>query len=429
MMARRRRASILIGMGETAGYGTQLMAGLRAIGVRADFLDISDDPLGYRDGRSEPAAFAIARWLTQRRRRSASGRAAWTTLQRLAMIILFGWCVFRYDGFVLRAGDSFFALRDLPLLRMLGKRVVVVFHGSDSRPSYINGAEVLRGITGHDAAMATKAKRRMVARVERHASEIICYPMAAHLHRRRAVAFSSIGFPRSDEPARAAPQADRRPIRALHAPSKPASKGTDHIRAAVQGLRRKGVAVELEIVVGRPNAEVQRALRNCDFVVDQIASDTPMGGLAAEAAAFGKPAVVGSYAWADLDRVTPPEAMPPVERCHPDGLADAIERLANDHALRRDLGVRAARFVEERWAAAHVARRMMALVNGITPPEWRFDPGELTYTHGTGLLEPRLRESIRAVLAAHGTAGLCVSDKPALERAMVALGSGAEDSP
>lgn len=413
-------------MGETAGFGTQLLVGLRAIGVKADFADLSDDPMDYRRGRPEPAAFAITRWLTRKRRNAGFGRLAWTMLHRLAMLALFGWCVLRYDAFVLRAGDSFFALRDLPLLRILRKRVVVVFHGSVSRPSYINGPEVLRGMTGHDAVVATEAKRRLVARIERHASEIVCYPMAAQLHRRPTVAFSSIGFPRSSEPARPASAPDRSAVHALHAPSQPASKGTDLIREAVDGLRQKGVAIELEVLSGRPNAEVQRALRDCDFVIDQAASDTPMGGLTAEAAALGKPAVVGSYAWADLDRVTPPEEMPPVERCRPEELAGAIERLATDHVHRRELGERAARFVQERWAADRVARRVMCLVRGETPPEWRFDPRQLTYAHGTGILEPRLRESIRAVLAAHGTAGLCVGDKPALERALVALANEPE---
>lgn len=421
-----RRPSILIGMGETAGFGTQLLAGLRAIGVRADFLDLSDDPLGYRHGRGEPAAFAIARRLTQRRRRAGFGRVAWTALQRLAMIGLFGWCVVRYDAFVLRAGDSFFALRDLPLLRLLRKRLIVVFHGSDSRPSYINGAEMLRGMSGHDAVATTRAKRRLVARTERHASEIISHAMAAHLHRRPTVAFLSVGFPRSEAPPRPATGRDREPIVALHAPSRPASKGTELIREAVDGLRREGIPIELQVLTGRPNAEVRRALRDCDFVIDQVATDTPMGALAAEAAAFGKAAVVGSYAWPDLDRVTAPDAMPPVERCRPEELAGAIARLATDPAHRGELGARAARFVEERWAAARVAERVVRLARGETPPEWRFDPADLTYAHGNGMLEPQLRQSIRAVLATHGTAGLCVDDKPELERALVALAADPE---
>jgi hypothetical protein len=56
----------------------------------------------------------------------------------------------------------------------------------------------------------------------------------------------------------------------------PVLKGTASIRAMVERLSARGLAVELVTIEGRPNAEVMRAMRDSDLVVDQLYSDTPM---------------------------------------------------------------------------------------------------------------------------------------------------------
>ncbi|HET8776307.1 MAG TPA: hypothetical protein VFN76_01480, partial [Candidatus Limnocylindria bacterium] len=333
-----------------------------------------------------------------------------------------------YDAFVFRAGDSFLGLRDLPLLRRLGKRVIVVFFGSDSRPSYLNGAEVARGITGARAAAETAAKRKIIARIEASATAIVCHTMTAHLHRRPVVAFLELGIPRRPPQAaevEARAPAGERPLRVLHAPSRTVDKGTDLVRAAVQEAREAGANVELEIITGRPNREVLTAIAASDFVIDQVYSDSPLAGFAAEAAAFGRPAIVGGYAWDELERVTRPEVMPPSHVCRPDDLADAIVTLAGDHVYRRALGERAGRYVTERWSPAAVAGRFLTLLADEAPESWWFDPARVEYTHGMGMSERAAAESIRAVVETSGAAGLGVSDKPELERRLVEFAASA----
>lgn len=409
-------------MGETAGYCSQLVAGFRAIGLRAEHLDLGPNPLGYASG--PPATrVRLARWLECRRRGGPGPRIVWTLLHRLAMAALLAHALVRHDAFVLRAGDSFLGLRDLPLLRALGKRVVVVFFGSDSRPSYLNGAEAARGVVGARAADETAAKRRVVERVERHASAVICHVMSAQLHTRRTIAFLAVGIPR-DPGAPLLPLGPRgagAPIRVLHAPSRLQDKGTQLVRDAVEAARASGVEVELEIVTGRPNREVLAAIAGCDFVVDQVFGDTPMGGFAAEAAARGRPAVVGGYGWDELRRVSDPAAMPPSHLCRPDELADAIVALATDDDRRHALGEAARRHVAQGWAPAEVARRFVAILSGEAPDGWWFDPAEVVYAHGVGMSEPAVSRAIGEVLDARGTAGLGVRDKPLLERRLVEL--------
>jgi len=412
----------MVGLGETVGYCSQLVEGFRALGIRADHLDLGPDRHGYAVDRPRRLV-RLVRALARRRTAGPGPRLAWRALHRIAMAILFIDALARYDAFVLRAGDSFFANRELPLYRRLGKRLVVVFFGTDSRPSYMSGAEVARGITGAEAARSTAGKRAQVERLEAAATAIVCHVLTAQLHRRPTVAFLEIGIPRRipDTPVRPPRAVGGRPVRILHAPSNPAGKGTAAIRAAIDEVRARGVDVELEVVTGRPNHEVLAAIDACDFVVDELTGDTPMAGFAAEAAARGRPAVVGGYGWPELERLTRPEIIPPAQLCHPDELVEAIAQLASDEERRLELGERARRYVTEHWAPPAVAQRFVALLDGSAPAEWTFDPHEPVHPYGAGIELATLRSTVRSVLDAAGRPGLAVADKPELERRLVEL--------
>ena len=405
-------------MGETAGYCSGLVTGFRALGLRADHLNLGPDPMRYA---TEPPLHRarIVRWLAARRRAGPGPRSVWTALHRVAMALLLVHAILRYDAFVFRAGDSFLGLRDLALLRRLRRPVAVVFFGSDSRPSYLNGAEVARDPSGTRLAAQTAAKRRMVERIERDAGAIVCHVMSAQLHSRRAVAFLAVGIPRTSSAAPPAPPDG--PIRVLHAPSLAFGKGTELIRQAVDAVRAAGVNVELEVISGRPNHEVLDAIERSHFVIDQIYSDTPMAGFAAEAAARGRPAIVGGLGWDALRAATPPDMLPPAHLCHPDELAEGIERLATDHAYRVELGDRAHRFVTERWSPPAVAVRLVDVLGGRAPTEWWFEPSAIAYAGGAGMPPDRVAATVRSVIEVGGVAALQVGDKPDLERRLVEI--------
>ena len=81
-----------------------------------------------------------------------------------------------------------------------------------------------------------------------------------------------------------------------------------------------------QVATPTPGAEFdRRKSERADLVVDQLYSDVPCAGLATEAAALGRPAVVGGYAGEELARWYPADRRPPTEYTHPDGLEAAIE--------------------------------------------------------------------------------------------------------
>ena len=80
------------------------------------------------------------------------------------------------------------------------------------------------------------------------------------------------------------------PLRLLHAPNHRNLKGTDHIMKAVEELKAEGVAIDLSVVEGVPNAQMFDLIRACDVVIDQLVLGW-YAMFALEGMALGKPVV------------------------------------------------------------------------------------------------------------------------------------------
>lgn len=414
---------VFIGLTEIAGFYGNLAAGLRAAGAQATFVDLERHPFEYATG-DQTWIIRLARWTARRTSGARGGFFGWIVLSklahRMALAALFTWAVIRHDAFIFGFRTSFFRLRTLPLLHWLGKKVIFVFNGSDARPPYIDGADMdpARGLSIDDCIRLTRGKKRQITKIERWSTAVVSHALYLHLFERPAAGFQIMGLAQrlaADYPP-VEPEPPEPPIRILHSPSNPTVKGSDVIRAAVSRLIADGLPLQLVEIRDMPNRVVHEQLQTCHFVVDQLYSDGPMLGFAAEAALYGKPAVVGSYGWDEIERLMPAGHRAPVERCHPDDVESAIRRLATDAAHRRRLGLAARRFVEA-WAGETVARRYLRLLDGERPPDWMCDPSAVRYVQGVGLSEMRAQEIVAAVIRKAGIGALQIGDKPQLEAA------------
>lgn len=414
---------VFIGLLEVGGYYANLAAGLEALGAPTTFADLGDHPFQYGGGSTHPLV-ELARRVRRRRMEATSGvaRVVWQAAYRLVLLFLMSWALARHDVFIFGFRTTFLRLRDLAILRLLGKRVVLVFHGSDARPPYVDGADMdpATGRSIGDCAVLARTKKRDIARLERSAHVIVAFPLYGHFFSRPIVGFHDVGIPQpllGDFPA-VVPEAPGPPLRVLHAPSNPFVKGSARIREVIAGLVAEGLPLELVELVGVPNSVVRDELARCHFVVDQLYSDIPVTGLVAEAARYGRPAVLGGYGWGEIARLMPRLEWPPVELCHPDGLEAAVRKLATDADHRRALGLAARRFAET-WAAERVAGRFLDLIDGRIPPEWVHSVDEVRYTHGVGLAEDHARDIVGGLIAEEGTGALQLDDRPAMRDAFV----------
>lgn len=420
-----RPPRIFVGPIEIAGYYTRLAANLREVGADAVAVDVSGHPFRYERGPRESVWIRIAeaagRFDARFRGLPTPLRIPPKIVALIARVPLFLWALTRFDVFIFGFGHSFFHTRELPLLHAAGKSMIFVFNGSDARPPYIDGALMRRssGRTAADCIRMTRRQKDRIKRIERYAHAIVSQPAFSHFFERPVADFFRVGVPWIEPPPTDSAARGRASMRVLHSPSDPEVKGTDRIRAVVQGLVSEGRSIDLVEIRGQSNDAVRREIAGCDFVIDQIYSDAPMVGFATEAAVGGKPAIVGGYAWTFLRRVYDDGDMPPVEQCRPEGLRAAIVRLADDVEHRRELESKAQSFVRSRWARSSIAERYLALIGGTLDPGYFFDPSTIDYVAGVGFDESDVRTLVAAVIAQGGREALQLSDKPALEQKFV----------
>jgi glycosyltransferase involved in cell wall biosynthesis len=240
---------------------------------------------------------------------------------------------------------------DLALLRRLGKGIVVTFQGDDARQGDVlrrSYAYSLADEVGADyyTSEGDAGKRSIIRHFDRyaHALRYLNPDLVRVLPTRaRFMPYAHV------DPREWAPrphEAAEVPL-VVHAPSSRDAKGTRHVLAAVEALRRDGVPLRFELVEGQTQAEARAVYEQADLVVDQLVAGW-YGGLAVEAMALGLP-VVAFVREEDLDVV--PDAMRselPLVNATPATVEATMRQLLTDLGELREIGVRSRSFVE-RW--------------------------------------------------------------------------------
>ncbi len=442
---------LFIGLTEVSGYYYNLKKGFDELGIPCAYVPLQAHAFKYQENEKLGFLPSLVRLCVTRRVDSAQKnilvRLFWVGAVFASRVTLFIWTIVKFDVFLLGGGSSFFRFFELPLLRLLGKKIIYTFHGTDSRPAYIDGFSehmTHRGVNNGDAgqgglvreevghravkacAKTARRRKRDVAFVEKYADIVVTAPPQAQFHTRPFVIGLAVGIPfvvqRSDPMGEKAGRDANTCI--LHSPSRFEGKGTAEIRQVIHKLREKGHPIRYIEISGRPNVEVVAAIEECDFVVDQVYSDSPMASFAAEAAFRGKPAVVGGYYCRMICNDLPPELIPPSLFCHPGELEQAVEKLVVDKEFRLRLGEQAQAFVQNHWTARNVADRYLRLAQNDIPGEWIYDPRKNRYVHGMGLNEAKARANVRGIIEGFGRAGLLLAENPDLEERFVQFAYG-----
>jgi glycosyltransferase involved in cell wall biosynthesis len=259
-----------------------------------------------------------------------------------------------------------FELRDLPLLKAMGKGVVVTFQGSDARQGDVCRAQfkispAVEAEASHFSPALDRRKRQRIRRFARYADRIYALnPDLLHVLPPQAefLPYSHIDLRTWVPPQRVRP-AGETPI-VVHAPSHRAVKGTQHVLDAVAQLEREGVRVELTLVEGMPLDEARQIYERADLVVDQLLCGW-YGGLAVEAMALGKP-VVCYIREEDLKFV--PDGMRqelPIIAATPETICSVLrEWLTTRRSELAEVGSRGRAYVEKWHDPLQIAERLKA---------------------------------------------------------------------
>ncbi len=185
-----------------------------------------------------------------------------------------------------------------PVLRLLGKKVITAFWGSDIRYWYAFAGE-MKSFDAQDEIFPffeyarTRSggsywdKKRTVGVAEKYSDLIISQPDCGQLQTRpymRASVPLDLSQYKFNVPGRIKPLI-------LHAPSVPEAKGTDVVLDVIKELKQEGLLFEFRLIENMPNTELRDLLADSDIVVDELYSAT-VGGLSAEAMATGNAVLV-----------------------------------------------------------------------------------------------------------------------------------------
>ena len=133
------RLRIFIGYHEVAKFCSSLAAAFRAQGQMAHFCDLLPHPY-YKAGRLTRIERDMRQFLTEKPGEGKEARERYKARKRDLQALLFEEMKSRYDVFLFVDRFSPLGTDERAELRKLGKRVISVFLGSDSRPLYMNGA-------------------------------------------------------------------------------------------------------------------------------------------------------------------------------------------------------------------------------------------------------------------------------------------------
>jgi len=142
----------------------------------------------------------------------------------------------------------------------------------------------------------------------------------------------------------------------LHAPSNRGIKGTKYVTEAILKLKENGYPVELKIIENTENNKLREFCKEADIVIDQLLIGW-YGGFAVEAMALEKPVV--SYLNEDLFPFVYFADDIPIINANPNNLYDKLKHLIENLDQREILGKKGRKFVELHHNPLIIAKKLI----------------------------------------------------------------------
>ncbi len=416
---------VFIGITDIAGWHLGLYQGLRALEIDAVYGCSPSNHVNFQNvAIQQPWVVKLYQYfsgLDLATPKSAIFRKIITKLLNFASRLpMFLWAIANCDVFVYPFGSRFFHIYELALLKHLNIRVVHIFHGSDTRPPYIDGGYY----TEEKMAQPCKVNKwthwlwRHNQLIQRYSDFIVCSPTTAHFMHRRFVNWQvALGMPFQkplDIPT-PTPQKEGY-VRVVHCPSNFRYKGSEIIVEIVDRLISKGLKIDFVIIRGRPHREVLAELSVCDVAIDQMYSDLMFTGFGTEAAHYGCAPVIAGYAKEQVNRCALLNGMPITTFCHPDEMEELLTRMVVDEVFRKRVNDDAHKYITSHWSVTSIAQRFLDLIRGYSIPQWWYEPNLVDYLEGSGAVESHIKKCIQLSISDGGTKALCIDHNLSLRR-------------
>jgi hypothetical protein len=245
---------------------------------------------------------------------------------------------------------SILELKDLRLLKLMGKGIVMTYQGDDARQGdFLRSQYKISPAdeAGYYTEKSDCLKRERIEIVDRYADAIFAVnPDLLHVlpTRARFMPYAHLDI----AGIRPVPPSSRSVPVVIHAPSHRGVKGTRFVLDAVKRLKSEGIRLEFVLVEGVSHAEAMRLYADADLLVDQLLVGW-YGGLGLELMALGKPVIC--YVREEDLRFIEPEmrSQLPVIRAEPGTIYGVLKECLTSHRHKlAELGALSRTYVE-RW--------------------------------------------------------------------------------
>lgn len=410
---------IFIGISETSGFCTRLQKGFEKNGIPCCFAQLFYHRHLYNI-KSDRFIFRLARKINKKVRDGSNLTFCFYGIKLLVFI----WSLIFYDVFIF-PGYSHFGLNYLRILKILHKKIIFIGLGSFTRLPYCNGKYVKgsrerKPYTDQQLLVELRQKKEQIKQIEKYADIILEFPQQAQLIKKNYISMTNIGLPITIEVKKE--EASKKPngiVRILHVATEIGCRGTKEFRSIINKLKKK-YPIEYIQLTGVPNKKVIDEIQKCDFIIDELYSDTPMATFAAEAGYFGKPAIVCGY-FSKLYKNYYTPTPPPTLYVMPEHAEDAIIKLIEDAAFRRNLGEKARKYVHEQLDSSIVAKKIENVIRGDFPKEWIVNAAEVGYLYGYGLSKEEIAKKIQSMAKKFGPEALLIKGKKPLNKNIMEL--------
>lgn len=278
------------------------------------------------------------------------------------ILIFFLSALKKYDIFHFYFGDTFLPLYlDLPILRVLKKKIFFTFQGCDIR----------RGrycITNFKTSACKECQVLVCRRRYRDTFKFLKTKIINFFAHKTFVLNPDLLFfsPSSEilpyvnidlnewKPVQISKK--NKLITILHAPTNRTIKGTAYIIEVISKLKKEGFPIELKLIEGIPHSRVKSLYLEADIGIDQVLSGW-YGVFSVEMMALGKPVIC--YLNKDLFRFVPWAKDIPIINATPRDLYAKLKWLIENPSVRLELGRKSREFVENYHDPIKVAKKLI----------------------------------------------------------------------
>jgi len=257
--------------------------------------------------------------------------------------------------------------RDVPVLKLARKKIVMSFLGSDIRCS----TPVLEGKIDRKDCNYCKypcrlsTKKKMVKFWARNADAIFSGLTNSQLLDFYSIPYHPIVLPidikywKPFESNFYTKEKDETLI--VHAPSNMRVKGTSIIVKDIRKLKRK-YKINFKLLHDMPNSVVREWLNKADIIIDQFGCGWH-GKLSVESMALGKPTLC--YINNEYKLRHPQFSNLPIVNITPNNLYEMLESLINDPSLRERIGLASRKYVEKVHDSRIVCKKLLNIYQGL----------------------------------------------------------------